>query len=210
MATTVRESRPKPASVPAAPSPLPVKRFSLDEYHRLIEIGMLTEDDPYELLHGWIVEKMPNRPPHASAAHRLARRLDRLLGDAVVVRTQMPITLPGSGSEPEPDVVVASGTESDYDDVHPHPKDVLLVAEVAHTSVARDTGLKLTMYADARLPEYWIVNLPESRVEVHTGPRRGKNPMYRQRRDYGIEDAVPVSFGGKVAGSIPVGDILPK
>jgi Uma2 family endonuclease len=187
--------------------PLPVRRFSVEEYHRLIEAGILKSGDPYELLDGWIVPKMTIHPPHNSAVRRLARRLNRLLSDDWVIQVQGPITFPDN--EPEPDVVIALGPETKYDNVNPGPKDVALVAEVADTSVAEDQGTRLRIYARARIPVYWIVNLIDRRVEVYSQPHGGRKPAYRRRRDYGPDEKLPVVLGGRHIGEIAVREILP-
>lgn len=186
-----------------------MRRFSLDEYHRMIEIGLLKEDEPYELLDGWITQKMPINPPHSSAVTRLARRLERLFGDRCLVRSQSSVTIPSSDSEPEPDVVVAAGSEEDFDAAHPHPHQIVILAEVSDSSLDRDRGEKLIVYAAAKITEYWIVNLQDRQVEVYTDPKGGKSPTYRTRTDYGPDDAVPVALAGKSLGSIPAHELLP-
>jgi hypothetical protein len=207
MATAVLAAPTKKASRPIPP--LPVKQFTLEEYHRLAEIGVLRESERVELLTGWIVPKMTVHPPHSSALTRLQKRLGRLLAEDWVLRIQQPVTLARWDSEPEPDAAVAAGPEDRYDGAHPGPKDIRLVVEVAESSLAEDQGIKLEIYAAARLPVYWIVNLVDRRVEVYTQPRGGKNPAYRQRADYGPADAVPVVIDGQQAGTIPVRELLP-
>ena len=211
MATAARVTKkPKPTEpLPPAVTTLPVRRFTLDEYHHLIEIGFLQEDDRVELLNGWIVAKMGINPPHASSLTRLSRRLGRLLGHDWIIREQTSLTIPSSDSEPEPDVVVVPGPEEVYDDRHPYPKDVVLLAEVADSSLSEDRGEKLQTYARAKIAVYWIVNLIDRRVEVYTQPRGGKNPTYKQHTDYGPDDAVPVVIGGKERGRIAVKELLP-
>lgn len=202
--------KPKPAApLPPAVTPLAVRRFTLAEYHHLIQTGFFREDDRVELLNGWIVAKMGINPPHASALTRTTRRLRRLLGDDWVVREQSSLTIPTSDSEPEPDVVVAPGPEDAYDARHPQPKDTVLLVEVAESSLAEDRGEKLRTYAVAKIAVYWIVNLVDRRVEVYTQPRGGKSPTYKQQTDYGPDDAVPVVVGGKELGRIPVKELLP-
>lgn len=192
---------------PPAVSPLPVHRFTVDEYHRLIESGVISENDRVELIHGWIVTKMGINPPHNSAVNTLMKGLFALLGPGAVVRVQQPITT--KDSEPEPDVVLATGADADYKKRNPEPTECLLVAEVAESSLREDQTTKLALYAKAKVAVYWIVNLVDRRVEVYTQPRGGKNPTYKQRTDYGPDDAVPVVVGGKTVGTIAVKDLLP-
>ncbi len=209
MATATLTNRPTLPALNGAAG-LAIHRFTLGQYHEMARAGILSERDRVELLNGWIVEKMTIHPPHSFAVRRLSRLLDRLLTDEWVLSVQQPVTIAASDSEPEPDVVVAVGPDSRYAARHPGPKDVALVVEVADTSLADDRTTMLGIYAAARLPVYWIVNLVDRRVEVYTDPRGGKNPTYRTHRDYGPDDAVPVTLAGRTAGSIPVREILPR
>jgi Uma2 family endonuclease len=192
--------------LPPAVSPLPVHRFTVDEYHKLGELGILTENDRVELIHGWIVAKMTLNPPHAYAVTALMGQLVAL-GASAIVRVQQPITT--TDSEPEPDVVFATGTNTDYKKRHPAPSECALVAEVADSSLHEDQTTKLELYAGVKIAVYWIVNLVDRRVEVYTQPKGGKNPTYKRRTDYGPDDAVPVVIGGKRVGTIAVKDLLP-
>ncbi len=187
----------------------PIRRFSLTEYHQLIDVGVLRPGDPYELLQGVIAYKMPQNSLHASTASKLEMRFWRLLPEEWFLRTQKPVSFPASESEPEPDLAIVDGTPDRYDSQHPGASDVHLLIEVADTSLAVDQGMKLQIYAGAKVPEYWIVNLVDRRVEVYTQSRGGKNPGYRHRVEYGPEDAVPVVVAGKELGSIPVKEVLP-
>jgi Uma2 family endonuclease len=160
-----------------------------------------------ELLDGWILDKMPHNPPHDGAVTRLDRRLNRLLGDDWLVRCQCAVTLPRS--EPEPDVVVVPGPESAYDRRHPSSDEIALLVEVADTTLQRDREMKGGLYAAARVPVYWIVNLPERCVEVYTRPRGGRTPAYRQRDVYGLEDTIPLVVAGTEIARLPVRELLP-
>jgi Uma2 family endonuclease len=187
--------------------PLLFHRFTVDQYHQLGKAGILTPEDRVELIDGWIVEKAVQKPPHARANVRLQRVLPRVVPNGLQVQFQLPITL--STSEPEPDGVIARGPEDRYDDAHPGPRDVLLVIEVADTTLAFDQGEKLILYAAARLPAYWIVNIPDQRIEVYTNPRGGRRPAYRTRNDYGRGSRVPVILNSQTVGEIAVDDLLP-
>src|SRR5438128_3370052 len=99
------------------PPPFPVRRFTVDEYHRMIQAGVLTENDRVELLEGWIVPKMPHNPPHDGTISLVLRRLCTSLPDDWIVRAQSAITLPDS--ETEPDLAVVRGPESRYLSRHP-------------------------------------------------------------------------------------------
>lgn len=189
------------------PNGLRLHRLTVEEYHKMIQAGVLTEDDRVELLEGLLVEKMTQDPPHAGTVTRLQRRLSRLLPDEWLLRIQLPITL--SESEPEPDLVVAKGPEDAYDQRHPVPRDVALAIEVADTSLDTDRELKLTVYARERLPAYWIVNLIDGSVEVYTNPRGGRAPLYRQAQTFTREQTLPLVVAGKQLGKIAVAELLP-
>jgi hypothetical protein len=185
----------------------PVYRFTVAQYHRMTEAGVLTEDDRVELLEGWIVHKMPHNPPHDATITRIQRRLTRILPDEWLLRIQCAITTPDS--EPEPDLAVVQGPEEVYFARHPGPGDIALLIEVADTTIEQDRGEKRRLYARARIAAYWIVNLPESKIEVYTSPRAGKSPAYRQQQDYGLADSLPLSVAGRVLAHLPVAELLP-
>ena len=198
---------PPPTSLPDELSLLSVKRFTVAEYHRLIETGILSEDDRCELIHGWIVPLMPPDPPHAFTVRRVRRFLDRLIPDEYVVGIQDPVTL--TDSEPMPDLFVVIGPDDRYTVRHPGPRDMILAVEVADTSVRYDRRTKGPMYAAARIPIYWIVNIPDRIVEVYTQPRGGKSPVYRTRTDYAAGADIPVVLRGTTVGTIPTSSVLP-
>jgi Uma2 family endonuclease len=145
------------------------KRFTIDEYHQLIELGFLKEGDRIELIRGELIEMVAKGTPHTFCTTRLCRQLDRLLGDRAVVRCQEPIVLP-SNSEPEPDAVIARGNESDYLAHHPYPEDIFLVVEIADSTLTYDQITKLEVYAEAGIHHYWIVNLNACQLEFYTQP----------------------------------------
>ena len=209
MTTAARVTR-KPKSngpLPPGVSPLPVRRFTVEEYHKLIEIGMISENDRVELLNGWVVAKMGINPPHNTAVNKMMKAVLAIAGRDAVVRIQQPITT--ADSEPEPDVVYAFGTDGDYSTRNPRPSEVLFLVEVADTSLREDQTNKLELYAKNKIAMYWIVNLIDRRVEVYTQPRGGKNPTYKQQTNYGPDDTVPVVIGGKELGRIAVKELLP-
>ena len=183
-------------------------RFSVEQYHELGDAAILTTEDRVELIDGWIREKPVQKSPHASTVTRLQKRLPRAIPDSFEFRSQLPITL--ATSEPEPDGVVARGPEGRYDDNHPGPRDVALVVEVSDTTLDFDRGPKLIIYADARMPVYWIVNIPDERVEVYTNPRRGRTPNFRVRTDYERGAKIPIVLHDVSVGAIAVDDLLPK
>ncbi len=203
--TTRRRVRPEPPAVP--PPDLPLYRISVEQYHQMIQAGVLREGERLELLEGWLVPKMTINPPHSVAIQLLDDELASRLPADWIRRWQSPIMT--RDSEPEPDIVVARGPARRYRDHHPRPDEIALVVEVADSSLAVDRTLKGRLYARARLPIYWIINLVESLIEVYTVPRGGRSPVYRRRKDYGPRDAVPLLIGGQDCGTIPVRDLLP-
>lgn len=151
--------------------PVDVSRrpFTVEEYHRMAAAGILGEDDRVELLEGEIVQMEPIGSRHAGCVNRLTRILVERAGVRAVVTVQNPITL-GPRSEPQPDIVLARPRRDDYANAHPGPADILLVVEVAETSVRYDREVKLPVYARHGVPEAWLVNLSDDRIEVYREP----------------------------------------
>jgi Uma2 family endonuclease len=145
------------------------KRFTLAEYHRLIKLGFLTEDDRVELIRGELVQMAAKGTRHSVCNTKLVRELDRLIGDRAVVRGQEPIILPAD-SEPEPDVVIAQGHPDSYLSSHPVPGDILLVIEVSDSTLEYDQTVKLSLYAEDQIQDYWIVNLVANQLERYSQP----------------------------------------
>jgi Uma2 family endonuclease len=189
----------------------PIFRLSVDQYHELIRSGKLSEDDPVELIEGILVFKMPKNTPHSTAIRLLRRTIEPVLTHGWLFDSEQPITL--ADGEPEPDGVIVRGAIEDYADRHPGPADVALVIEVAETSLERDRGLKLRSYARAGIPAYWIVNLLERQVEVHTDPDASASPTptYRRREVIGPAAAVSLALpaGRQPPATIPVQALLP-
>ena len=180
-----------------------VWRLSVEQYHQMVRSGILTEDDPVELLQGRLITKMSKNPPHSSATRFVRRELERLIPEGWYVDSQEPITT--ADSEPEPDITVLRGSEESYTQRHPRPEDVGLVIEVSDSTLSSDRGLKLEIYAQAGIGEYWIVNLLERQLEVYTGPQ-GKT--YQKQAIYDETMAVPLSLDGQMLGSVEVGKLL--
>lgn len=184
------------------------RRFTVAEYHNLIRIGLLTEDDNLELIEGYLVHKMSRNPPHDSTLQRLNRVMMRQLPAGWDIRIQCAVTLPDS--EPEPDGAIVRGDERTFDTRHPGPPDFGIVIEVSDSTLDGDRNDKARMYARARIPEYWIINLVDRRIEVYTVPSGpGATPAYANRQDYPVATAVPLLLDGALAATIPVADLLP-
>jgi Uma2 family endonuclease len=190
------------------PPPVPVRRFSVDEYHHMIEAGFFAHDERFELLEGWIVPKITRHPPHDVAIDLAQDMIRPLLPDGWRMRIQCAITT--QDSEPEPDIAVVRGPARRYAARHPGPEDIGLLIESADASVDEDRTLKGRVYARAKIPIYWLLNLVDRRVEVYTDPSGpAPEPSYRQRRDFGPDETVPFVLDGKEAGRIAVRDLLP-
>jgi Uma2 family endonuclease len=145
------------------------RRVTVDEYHRMIEAGTLGEDDHVQLIAGVVVAMTPQGPAHALVIQNLTRLVAQGLAADLALRPQLPLTLPDD-SEPEPDLAVVR--LADARSREHHPRTALLVVEVAGDSLRLDQHTKAALYARAGIPEYWIVNLAESTVEVHRDPDR--------------------------------------
>lgn len=193
---------------PQFPPREPLLQLSVAQYHEMVERGILTEDDPVELLEGWLITKMPKNPPHAVATDLVSDKLNEVKPAGWSIRTQDPITT--EDSEPEPDVVLVRGSRRDYSQRHPGPSDLALVVEVADFTLERDRTIKKRAYARARIVEYWIVNLVERTVEVHrepTGPVA--RPDFASVTTAHEGDSVAVFIEGREIARIAVADLLP-
>ena len=145
------------------------RRFTLDEYHRMAEAGILQEDDRVELIRGEIVQMTPIGPDHASCVARLNHLLLGRLHGRVVLWPQNPlIILPDS--EPQPDIILLAWRDDFYRQSLPGPSDVALLVEVADSSLRYDRRVKGQLYAEAGLRDYWIVDVDGDAVEVHREP----------------------------------------
>ena len=155
------------------------RRFTVDEYLHMAQAGILTEEDRVELLDGEIVEMTPIGFPHAGCVAALLRVLVTGVGMRAVVWPQQPIRL-SERSLPEPDVTLLRPRQGMYRDAAAEPRDVLLLIEVSDTSLRRDRELKLPLYAGAGILEYWIVDVEEDVVEVHTNPSGSRYESVRR------------------------------
>ena len=145
------------------------RKFTIDEYHQLVDLGFFTENDRIELIRGEIIEMAPKRTPHSVCNSTLFGELYRLLHDRANVRGQEPIILPDN-SEPEPDVVIAKKKDDNYLSAHPTVKDIILIIEISDSTLQYDKETKLPLYAEAGINNYWIINLVDNRLEVYNNP----------------------------------------
>ena len=172
--------------------------FTVDEYYRMAEVGLLSEDDRVELIEGEIVEMSPIGSMHAGTVSRSNAFLNRKLGDAVIVSVQNPIRI-SDFSEPEPDLALLKPRKDFYTKAHPTAEDVLVVIEVADTSLNYDRNVKLPLYARAGIPEAWLMVLPKDIIEVHSQPENGKyKKIQRLRRGKTLVSSTLPGFACKV------------
>lgn len=150
----------------------PPHRFTAEEFERMVEAGILTEDDRVELIDGQVVEKSPIGKRHASAVNRGTRVMNRLLGDRAIVSVQGPVQI-GDGSQVQPDLALLRSREDFYAGQYPQAGDVLLLLEVAESSLLVDRNQKVPVYAREMVSEVWLVNLLNDTVEVFRGPEHG-------------------------------------
>ena len=183
--------------------PLAHRRFTVDEYYRMAEAGILGEDDRVELLDGEIVEMSPIGPRHAATVTRLQRLFEHLAHRRALVRVQNPVRL-DRYSEPEPDIALVTPREDFYAGGHPAPHDILLIVEVADTSLRSDRHRKLPGYARAGIPEVWLVDLTVDRVERYREPR---GDAYADQQILGRDATLTPLLLPDVA--IRVGDLVP-
>jgi Uma2 family endonuclease len=180
-------------------------RFTVDQYERMAEAGILTEDDRVELIDGIVVKRMAKGPAHVWATKRAGHR-EAMLGNDLSLRREAPARIPPL-HEPEPDLVIARGDDAAYLGRHPEPREIALIVEVSDTTYRLGRGDKYRAFAEAGIAVYWIVNLVDRRVEVYTRPT--KAGRYRSRKDYKPGQGVPVVIADQQLPPIAVDDILP-
>ena len=158
--------------IPNSAGPQPMRlRFSVDEYYKMYELGLIKDFEHAEIIDGELIKKMGIGDRHAAVVNFLNRFFIKTIADSILVSVQNPLRL-GDFHEPEPDIVLADLTKYDGKR-HPRPAETILVIEVADTSIKYDRGDKLPLYAAARIPEVWIVNLPSELIEIHQDPDIG-------------------------------------
>lgn len=148
------------------------KRFTIDEYHRLADLGFLTEDDRVELIRGEIMQMAAKGTAHTNCCRDLLEQLAQLLAGRAKLQCQDPIVLP-SNSEPEPDFAILRKRDDNYHFALPKADDVLLVIEIADSTLKYDQEIKIPLYAEAGISNYWIFNLVENHLETYSEPYQG-------------------------------------
>ena len=189
-------------------SAVQLRRWTREEYDRMIDAGVLTTEDRVELVDGEIVTTTPQKSRHATAVSLAGRALQGAFGEHFVVRTQLPLA-PDAISEPEPDLAVVVGSPRDYRDAH--PATAVLIVEVADSSLAFDRTRKAAVYARAGIADYWLLNLIDEVLEVHRQPEAAPDARHRWRyasvERYAAQDRVaPLAQPDR---PIVVADLLP-
>jgi hypothetical protein len=185
-------------------------RLSLGKYEAMIESGLFTTDDRFQLVEGLLVVKMSENPPHASVSVTTAEAIQAILPRGWHLRGDKPLRIPSRASLPEPDIVVARGRSKDYLRRHPELADVALVVEISDSSLDADRTLMLCTYGGGGIVRYWIINLVDGQVEVYSQPSGPAEPIgYRHCVVFRPGQEVPHVIDDVEVGRIAVADILP-
>ena len=188
-----------------ATPPFPVLRFTLPEYWALRDSGLLDQDFRFELLEGWIVPKVTQKPPHSWAVTQIDRLFNAILPTDWLVRPQCAINT--EDSEPEPDVAVVRGSNDLYATRHPRGDDIGLLIEVADTTLQKDRR-KAEIYAAEGIAVYWIINLVDRQIEVYTDPD-AVNRAYRNREVFTSGMSLEIVLNDHSIPAVSVDDLLP-
>lgn len=196
----------------AAPVELPpgllleqVHRFTVEEYNRMSDEGIITLQQRTELIQGIVVDMTPVSIAHRYAVDGLLDILPAMLKPDWYPSGQNPLQLPRS--EPQPDVAILRGSFREYRDRHPQPKDAGLVIEVADSSLDYDRRTKGFLYSKHKVPEYWIVNLVDDCVEVYR-PAAGQPERFLPAETFVMGTEVPLVIAGRNYGSVRVADLI--
>ncbi len=176
--------------------------WTLEQYHSMVDAGVLNENDRVELLYGKIVPKSPIGRYHAACVSNIQEFFILSLGKKFAWRAQNPVSMLDN-SEPEPDFVIAKYDKDKYAAGHPTEDDIIVLMEVSDSTLDKDREHKLPIYAEGGVQEYWIINLVERQFEVYT--------CLSEDGTYGNKAIHPEgsSFEHSVLGSIDVSELLP-
>jgi len=151
----------------------PRHRWTVAEYFKMGEAGLLMEDDRVELIDGEVIDMSPIGSPHAGKVNRLVSRLVFHLYGKAIVAGQNPVIL-GSHNAPQPDIAILRWRDDFYESTHPGPEDIILVVEVADTTARYDRKIKVPLYARHGIPEVWLLDLQKQVLEIYRNPEQGK------------------------------------
>ncbi len=154
------------------------KRFRVEDFRKMTEAGILPEESGWEIIDGYLIDKMSIGSKHASIVRRLSKLLEKKFGDVVQVSGQNPVHI-DDYNEPEPDIALLKPSKDFYAEKHPTPPDVLLLIEVSSSTIEYDREIKKRLYAKAGIVEFWLVNLPDNTVEFYSQPKKGNYRLAR-------------------------------
>jgi len=180
-----------------------LRRWSIDEFDTLFEMGFLSPTPKVELIDGFLIEKDPMNIPHRSSVVRITNRLPKFLPAGWWVMAQCPVVV--DENKPLPDGAIVRGELNDFDHRDVAAADCGLIIEVADTSLRDDRRVKGTVYAKAGIPHYWIVNVAERRIETYSDPAES---TYRSRVDFIPGQLVPLVLDGVVVATVPVDELM--
>jgi len=147
-------------------------QFTVKQFHQMAESGILSENDRLELIRGEMIDMSPIGRRHAGCVNRLVNLLIQLLGKQIVLAPQNPVELDET-SEPQPDIALLKPRPDFYRNSHPQPEDIFLLIEVADTTIKYDREVKIPLYAEANIPEVWLIDVNQEVIEVYRNPIQG-------------------------------------
>lgn len=175
------------------PSQPHLHALTVNAYHRMGELGILDATQRTELIEGAIFDMTPIGSEHADWVDRFNRFFSKTLPDEITVRIQNPVSL-DNNNEPEPDIALLRPRTQPYREAHPRAEDVLLIIEIADSSLAYDRDVKVPLYAQHLIPEIWLLDVARNRLEIYRHPIQGEyrtqlRPLNNQTITlHGLED----------------------
>ncbi|EAZ92314.1 Uma2 family endonuclease [Crocosphaera chwakensis] len=183
---------------------IPLRLWTVEDYHRMVEVGLLQPDEAVELVAGQIIQKMsPQGTPHATTIRIVSRLLEKRLGEKALVQTQLPIQL-NNFSEPEPDIAIIVADELLYLDHHPFPSEVYLIIEIADSTLKRDCQIKAIDYGSSGIKDYWVLDINNRCLHLF---RNGTEQGYEKETI--LQENETVSLLAFPDLKIEVGEMLP-
>ncbi len=180
---------------PKKSSTVTFKRFCVDDFRKMMEIGILIEESGWEIIDGKIIDKIKISSKNVGTVRKLSKVLANLVGHQMLVSIRNPIHI-DKYNEPEPDIALLKPREDFYAESHPLPPDALLLIEVSDSTLGFDREIKRTLYAEAGIVEFWLVNLTENTIECYSSP---KNGSYR---------LVKIVGAGGIAASVAIENLM--
>ncbi|MDS4027733.1 MAG: Uma2 family endonuclease [Candidatus Contendobacter sp.] len=194
---------PTPLVEQKSPNLRPRHRWTVAEYHRMGEVGLLNEDSWVELIDGEIVEMAPIGSQHGGKVNRFIHMFYKTFGNQAIIAAQNPVVL-GGYEEPQPDIAILRWREDYYEQAHPHVEDVLLLIEISDSTLRYDRDVKIPLYAKNGIPEVWLLDIPNRQLEIYHEPINGE---YRQRDCRLTGKIAPTLFPDAV---IDLADVFPN